>query len=253
MNQLQIFKNPQFGQIRVVETNGKYYAVGVDVARALEYARPSQAVIDHCKGIRKLGIPSEGGIQETNIIPEGDIYRLIVKAADQSKNLEIKTKAEKFESWIFDEVLPSIRKHGMYAKDELLDNPDLLLDVITRLKEEREQNKLLQTENKLLTQKTLAWADRKVIEALVKKYGAKIGYKEAWREFKKELLYAHGINLNLRITNWRNEHSRKTGPKTLDMIHDEEIEACISTAVALCKNNEIAINDVIQKFSKEAV
>lgn len=112
---------------------------------------------------------------------------------------------------------------------------------------------MLETENKLLTQKTLTWADRKVIEALVKKYGAKIGYQEAWREFKKELLYAHGINLNLRITNWRNEHSRKTGPKTLDMIHDEEIEACISTAVALCKNNEIAINDVIQKFSKEAV
>jgi hypothetical protein len=59
-------------------------------------------------------MPSAGGIQETNIIPEGDIYRLIIKAADQSRNPEIKAKAERFERWIFDEVLPSIRKDGAY-------------------------------------------------------------------------------------------------------------------------------------------
>lgn len=84
MNELQIFNNLEFGNIRIVEVDGKPYAVGVDVAKSLEYAKPSQAIIDHCKGIRKLGIPSAGGKQETNVIPEGDIYRLIVKAADQS-------------------------------------------------------------------------------------------------------------------------------------------------------------------------
>ena len=71
-NQLQIFTNEEFGEIRMVEVNGKPYAVGVDIARALEYSNPSKAVIQHCKGITKLGIPSEGGIQETNVIPEGD-------------------------------------------------------------------------------------------------------------------------------------------------------------------------------------
>jgi prophage antirepressor-like protein len=89
MNELQIFENADFGKIRMVEIDGKPYAVGVDVARALEYASPSKAVIDHCKGITKLGIPSKGGVQETNVIPEGDIIRLITKAADQSKNENI--------------------------------------------------------------------------------------------------------------------------------------------------------------------
>lgn len=148
MNELQIFNHVDFGQIRCVEIDGKPYAVGVDVARALEYKKPSQAVIDHCKGIRKLGIPSHGGIQETNVIPEGDIYRLIVKAADQSKNPEIKAKAEKFERWIFDEVIPSIRKHGAYMTpqklEEALLNPDAMIKVLTALKQEREEKKLLQ-------------------------------------------------------------------------------------------------------------
>ncbi|WP_019123777.1 phage antirepressor Ant [Brevibacillus massiliensis] len=118
MNQIKLFDHQEFGQVRIVELDGKPYAVGVDVARALEYAKPSQAVIDHCKGIRKLGIPSQGGVQETNIIPEGDIYRLVVKAADQSKSKVVKAKAERFESWIFDTVLPTIRKTGGYVANE---------------------------------------------------------------------------------------------------------------------------------------
>lgn len=115
MNNIKIFENKEFGEIRTVIIDGKFYAVGLDVAKALGYAKPGQAVIDHCKGIRKLGMPSEGGIQETNCIPEGDMYRLVVKAADQSRNQEMKVKAERFERWIFDEVLPSIRKTGTYS------------------------------------------------------------------------------------------------------------------------------------------
>ena len=109
------FDHPEFGEVRFLLVGGKPHAVGVDVARALDYAKPSQAVIDHCKGIRKLGIPSAGGIQATNLIPEGDIYRLVVKAADQSRNPEIKAKPSRFEAWIFDEALPAIRETGSYA------------------------------------------------------------------------------------------------------------------------------------------
>lgn len=115
----------------MVDVNGKPHAVGIDVARVLEYANPSKAVIQHCKGITKLGIPSEGGIQETNVIPEGDIYRLIVKAADQSQNNVIKDKAEKFGSWLFDEVLPSIRQGGSYSIQEATDTlPQIEVDMI---------------------------------------------------------------------------------------------------------------------------
>ncbi|QEK12625.1 hypothetical protein FQB35_09960 [Crassaminicella thermophila] len=109
MNDLQIFQSSEFGQVRMVEINKKPYAVGVDVARALGYKNPSKAVIQHCKGITKAGIPSKGGIQETNVIPEGDIYRLIIKSELPS--------AERFEKWVFDEVLPSIRKNGMYVTE----------------------------------------------------------------------------------------------------------------------------------------
>jgi prophage antirepressor-like protein len=131
LKSLEIFENPVFGKIRMVDVNGKPHAVGIDVARVLEYANPSKAVIQHCKGITKLGIPSEGGIQETNVIPEGDIYRLIVKAADQSQNNVIKDKAEKFGSWLFDEVLPSIRQGGSYSIQEATDTlPQIEVDMI---------------------------------------------------------------------------------------------------------------------------
>ena len=144
MNQCQIFTSKEFGNIRVVEIDRKPYAVGVDVARALDYSNPSKAVIDHCKGISKLGIPSEGGMQNTNLIPEGDIYRLIIKAADQSRNPEIKTKAERFERWVFDDVLPSIQKHGAYATettiDRILGDPDFGIQLLQKLKAEQTKN-----------------------------------------------------------------------------------------------------------------
>jgi phage anti-repressor protein len=106
---------------------------------------------------------------------------------------------------------------------------------------------VLETENKLLAQQNVEWADRKILEALVKAYGSKIGFESAWREFKKELLYMHGININSRITNHMNNTGKKTKPKTLSMIQDEELAACISTAVAMCKNNSVNIEQIISK------
>lgn len=115
MNELQIFSNSEFGDIRIVEIKGKPYAVANDVAKALEYAVPKDAISAHCKGAVSCRLPTSGGMQQLKVIPEGDIYRLIVKAADQSRNPKIKEKAERFESWIFDEVLPTLRKTGTYS------------------------------------------------------------------------------------------------------------------------------------------
>ena len=116
--EIQVFTHEMFGSVRMVEIDGKAYAVGVDVAKVLEYAKPSQAVIDHCKGIRKFGIPSSGGLQQTNVITKGDIVRLTVKAADQSKNPIIAEKATQIESWIFDEVIPEVLSTGHYETPE---------------------------------------------------------------------------------------------------------------------------------------
>ena len=105
-HEVQIFDNNEFGQIRCMEIEGKPYFVGIDIARALGYSSPSKAVIQHCKGVTKMVIPSKGGKQETNCIPEGDMYRLITHSELPS--------AEQFESWVFDEVLPTVRKTGIY-------------------------------------------------------------------------------------------------------------------------------------------
>lgn len=195
LDNVQIFESLEFGKIRIVEIDNKPYVVGVDVTRSLEYSNPSKAVIQHCKGITKLGIPSErGGIQNTNLIPEGDIYRLIMKAADQSKSEKVRDKALKFERWIFDDIIPSIRKHGLYATNELLDNPDLLIQVATKLKEERqariiaeakleEQKPLISFAETCLTSK-----DNILVRELAKvssKNGISIGEKRLYRKLRE--------------------------------------------------------------------
>ncbi|MEJ8548445.1 phage antirepressor KilAC domain-containing protein [Brevibacillus borstelensis] len=118
MNNPQIFNHPMFGDVRMVEINDKPYFVGNDIAKSLQYARPYEAVSTHCKGAVNYRILTNGGEQETKVIPEGDVYRLIVKASDQSRNEEIRKKAEQFEVWIFDQVLPTIRRTGGYINND---------------------------------------------------------------------------------------------------------------------------------------
>lgn len=114
---VQIFNNNEFGSVRTIEENGKVMFVASDVAKILGYARPADAVSSHCRYTAKCSIPHPQGrgTLEMNIIPESDMYRLIVAAADQSQSPAVKEKADKFERWVFDEVLPTIRRNGMYV------------------------------------------------------------------------------------------------------------------------------------------
>lgn len=109
MNEIKIFNNAEFGQIRTVEISGKIYFVASDVAKALGYEKPANAVAMHCRYTLKRGIshPQSPDKQiEVNVIPEGDMYRLITHSKLES--------AERFETWVFDEVLPTIRQTGSY-------------------------------------------------------------------------------------------------------------------------------------------
>lgn len=136
---IKAFRNEQFGEIRTLEIEGKLYFVASDIAKVLGYANDRDAVNRHCRWVVKRDIPHPQNSRkqiEVNMIPEGDIYRLITHSKLES--------AERFEKWVFDEVLPTIRKHGMYATDELVANPDLLIQVAKALKEERERNKELE-------------------------------------------------------------------------------------------------------------
>ncbi|HAQ6478502.1 TPA: phage antirepressor [Enterococcus faecium] len=129
MNTPQIFSF-EHNEVRTFLENDIPYFVANDVAKTLGYKNPSDATNKHCKkAVKTWGSDSLGRRQSFKVIPESDVYRLIIKS-----NLP---SAEKFESWVMEEVLPQIRKHGMYATDELLNNPDLLIEVATKLKEER--------------------------------------------------------------------------------------------------------------------
>lgn len=110
---LQIFSSDEFGQVRTVDFNRKTYFIAGDIARALGYVNVQDAIKKHCRWVAKCDVPhpqSPDKKLEVNIIPEGDIYRMVAHSELPS--------AEKFESWVFDEVLPSIRQNGGYIANQ---------------------------------------------------------------------------------------------------------------------------------------
>lgn len=109
-NMVKTFVNEEFGSVRTIEENGKILFCGSDVAKALGYRRPKDAITAHCKGAVKRRLLTNGGAQEMKMISEGDVYRLISHSRLPS--------AEKFERWIFDDVLPTIRRTGGYVSNE---------------------------------------------------------------------------------------------------------------------------------------
>lgn len=135
--ELKIFENEKFGKVRTLVDTDKVLFCANDVAVALGYKKPNNAIHRHCRhATLKQGIITDnlGRKQDANFIPEGDIYRLVVGS-------ELPDAIE-FEEWIFDKVIPSIRKYGMYATmdtiDKMLANPDNAIKMLTALKQERE-------------------------------------------------------------------------------------------------------------------
>ena len=136
MNEMQIFNNTEFGQVRTITEGGNTLFCGKDVTAALGYKDAINAIKQHCRGVVKRHLTDNlGRNQETNFIPEGDLYRLIANSQLPS--------AERFERWVFDEVLPSIRKHGGYlAGQENMDGEQLLAKALlyaNNLAEERQR------------------------------------------------------------------------------------------------------------------
>lgn len=149
MNELRIFENEEFGTVRTFVIDGKSWFVGNDVARALEYSRPRDAIANHCKGAVDYGVQTNGGIQKTKIIPEGDIYRLIIKAATQSNSDKVRDKAERFETWIFDEVIPSIRQNGgyLFGQEAMTDDELLEKALLVAQRKIAERDKMILEQN----------------------------------------------------------------------------------------------------------
>ena len=143
MNEVQIFNNADFGEIRTIEEGSTVLFCGSDVARALGYSRPNDAVSAHCRATVKRSTPISGKMQEINFIPESDLYRLAFSS-------KLPT-AERFTDWVTEEILPTIRKHGAYMTPDTLDrmisSPEFGIKLLTALQAEREQR--VKLENKV--------------------------------------------------------------------------------------------------------
>lgn len=199
MNNLQIFNNAKFGEIRTVEENGTVLFCGSDIAKALGYASPANAITAHCKGVTVLMTPSAGGMQNTKFIPEGDVYRLIAHS-------KLPT-AEQFESWVFDEVLPTIRRNGAYMTDDTLEqaltSPDFLIQLATKLKEEKAKRieleaQVEQDKPKVLFAKAVETAHTSILigdlAKILKQNGVQTGQKRLFEQLRQDGYLIKGGN-----------------------------------------------------------
>lgn len=222
LNELQIFQNEEFGQVRTVEIDGKTYFVGKDVANALGYSNPRDAISRHCKGVVKHDSFKEGG-QEIALLPEGDIYRLIIKSQLPS--------ADKFERWIFDEVIPQIRQTGGYQKQ--LTPQDMMriqLGMIDGL-----DSRVSVLENKM----TIDYGQQRELENAVNKTVIDVlGGKQsnAYKEISKKVF----SECNHDLKNYFNVNARANVPKKR---FDEAVEyaknwkPCTNTMMLICNHN----------------
>ena len=149
MSELQVFNNAEFGSVRSLMVNGEPYFVGRDVAKILGYANPNDALAKHVdeedKGVAKCD--TLGGIQELTVINESGLYSLILSSKLPS--------AKRFKRWVTSEVLPAIRKHGVFAMDDIVNNTDALIEALQAFKAERLQRMALEEENAVQKQQLI--------------------------------------------------------------------------------------------------
>ena len=236
-------------QFKVYGTPEEPLFLAKDVAEWLDLSNTTDMVsrVDDDE-VTKLNL---GGLQgECNFLTENGLYEVLMQSR--------KPIAKKFKKKV-KEILKTIRQTGGYVNNAekmidvyFSDFPEeqkaIIQGLLVGIEEKKSKIKTLSAENDLLSQKVLEWGDRPLINAIVRAYGHGVGgdYKTAWREFKKELLYRHSINLNARKTaHLNNGGSKKKG--TLDFLNDDELPQAISTAVAMCRDANIDISNIIQK------
>lgn len=199
MNELKIFQSEEFGEVRTVTIDGEPWFVGKDVAEALGYSETNSMT----KRLDKedfISAKLSGMNMKSTVINESGLYNAIFGSKLES--------AKRFKHWVTSEVLPSIRKHGVYAVDELLENPDMAIKAFTALKEEREKNKLLQADNDRMKPKEI-FADAVAtshtsiligdLAKILKQNGVETGQKRlfAWLRDNGYLIKRNGTDYNM--------------------------------------------------------
>lgn len=203
MNDLQIFTNPDFGEVRTIEENGAVMFCGSDVAKALGYSNPRDAISRHCRGVVKRDTPTESGMQEMSFIPESDLYRLVFGS-------KLPT-AERFTDWVTEEILPAIRRHGIYSQKPLTPAEQLLAQANVLVEQERRLSALEETAEKTSraiemiaapaasTRDTWQEETGKAIRQMCAEYA--LNYHSTTGDLYKELEGRAGIDLGARKRN----------------------------------------------------
>lgn len=204
MNELRIFNSRIFGDIRTVQENGQVLFCGADVAKALGYSNTRDALGRHCRGVVKRDIQTPGGIQTVNVISESDVYRLIA----QSKL----PTAQAFERWIYEEVLPTIRRHGAYLTPEMIRevimDPDVIIGLAMKLKTETEAKQKLELKAeedkpKVVLAEAITASETSILigelARILMRNGIDVGQNRlfAWMRKNKYLCSARGERRNL--------------------------------------------------------
>ena len=221
MDELKLFENPKFGKVRTITEDGKVLFCGSDVAKTLGYAKPQNAIDRHCRGALKRGIGVQTGVKadgspaiqhvEMLFITEGDVIRLVARSP--------LPEAAKFESWIFDEVVPSVLHHGAYMTsdtiDQMIASPEFGIRLLTELKEERDRRREIEAQK--LQLEAQVEADRpnvqfaKAVEGsystilvrdlakILRQNGVEIGEKRLFEWFRQKgyLIRQEGRSYNL--------------------------------------------------------
>ena len=243
-----MFNNPEFGNIRTLTIDGEPWFIGRDVAEHLGYKEAAKAVREKVdvddKGVSVLDTP--GGTQDVVIINESGLYSLVLSSKLPG--------AKAFKRWITHDVIPSIRKHGLYmtpAKlQETLAKPENLMVILQTLADEQmknaeltEANQKLEETNLLLASGEHQWSGKSLLNALVRSYaknccGGNNGY--AWTYYYKQLKYKHGIDVNLRKARNKDKNVKK-----IDLIHDNEMNTAVKLAAAICEQSGLDVPHIV--------
>ncbi|OFM10042.1 antirepressor [Staphylococcus sp. HMSC074C02] len=206
MNELQVFQNSQFGNLEILTFEGKEWFPAIQVAEILGYANPRDAISRHTKnkGVVNHDVLSNGGVQRKKFIDEGNLYRLITRSK--------LPQADEFEEWVFEDVLPSIRKHGLYATDNVientLNNPDYIINILTEYKKEKEHNLTLEQQikdnkPKVLFADSVAGSENSILVGelakLLKQNGVDVGQNRLFKWLRNNgyLIKKSGESYNL--------------------------------------------------------
>ncbi|HDR3493912.1 TPA: phage antirepressor [Bacillus wiedmannii] len=189
MNQLQVFNNKEFGQVRTVKQGEDVWFVAKDVAEILEF-KDAYSLTQHLDEDEKLNLPLEGFKRGAIIINESGLYSAILRSR--------KKEAKAFKKWVTSEVLPSIRKHGAYMTDQVLEqavtNPDFAIGLLTKLKEEKEklaaaQQQIVQQQPLVTFAEACMQSDKSLkvseVAKLAAKHNVKIGQRQLFAKLRE--------------------------------------------------------------------